>query len=168
MKMKFCLPLLALAALAGPPHESRGQSALRPREFRAPSDAYELTALVRKLRGVKAVTASAVGFASAKGEFFKLSEEILRVGTAEDFKRMAEDENVVVRVMGLVCLAQLGVGQHGEVLRSHLHDASGVALTVGCIRHDTTVGEIARRLLADPNFLGHEDQRASRARAAHD
>jgi hypothetical protein len=167
MRRKFCLSLFVLFALAAFGGESRGQSVLREREFR-PDRAGELTSLVWKLREVKEVSSSAVGFGSAKGEFFKLSEEILRLGSERDFEQMVGDENVVVKVMGLVCLAQLG-GEHSRgLLRLHTTDGRPVRVAEGCVIYDTTVGKLARRLLAEPNFLGHGKKRAAEAGAAHD
>jgi hypothetical protein len=168
VKGKFCLSLFLLAALAALPHESRGQSLLRPREFRSPDSAYELTWLVWKLREVEAISSRAVGFGGAKGEFFKLSEEILRLGAEEDFRRMIGDGNVTVKVMGLVCLAQLGVERHGDLLRLHSSDGRRVRVSKGCVSYETTVGEIARRLLAEPGFLGHGEKRAAGAGAPRD
>jgi len=167
VKRKFCLSLFVPAALAGAVHESRGQSVLRPREFRSPDRAYELTSLVWKLRQAKTVSARSAGYGTG-GEFFKLSEEVLLVGTGRDFRRMIEDENVIVKAMGLVCLARSG-GEHGrELLRLHTSDARPVMVVKDCIVYDTTVGEIARRLLAEPNFLGHEKREAARTGAARD
>ena len=167
-KRRVYLSLFALAALFGLSlAEARGQSVPRPREFRSPDRAYEMTSLVWKLRSVEVISSRAVGFAGVRGEFFKLSEEVLRLGTEEDFRRMIEDENVSVRVMGLVCLAQLGVARHGDLLRRHSSDGREVRLTEGCLTHETTVGEIARRLLSEPSFLGHEKRPAAVAGAAH-
>jgi hypothetical protein len=101
------------------------------------------------------VTSRTPGWGSRPGEFYLLSEEMLRYGSAGDFERLAEDENPVARVMGLVCLAQADAEKSAAVLPLHFGDKAVLFVSDSCVTREMTVGQIARRLLSEPNFLGH-------------
>ena len=148
------------AALLAPCLQAHGQrlGLDRPGAFHSPDRRYELTSLVFELRGVKEVSGSRVGWGGRAGAFFLLSEEFLRYGTEDDFKQMLDDRNPVVRVMGLVCLAQLDAGDRAALIGSRVGDGGEVRLFVGCVTTRATVGGIASRLLSDPNFLGHRSK----------
>jgi hypothetical protein len=153
-KLLSSLPILL--ALCGLCAQARGQPAGPRPEFHTPDRRYEFTSLAFKLRGVKRVTSRTPGWTAAVGEFFRLSEEMLRYGSAGDFERLAEDENPVVRVMGLVCLARADPEKSAAVLPLHFGDQAVVDVSHNCVTYETTVGRLARRLLSEPNFLGHE------------
>jgi len=122
--------------------------------FRTPDKRYELRSVVWKLRTIKQVSSRTPGW-SPPGEFFNLSEDLLHYGEAKDFKKLLEDENPIVRVMGLVCLAQTDFEKYAPTLRSFLIDKAEIVLADTCLIGRTTVGQIAAHLLKDPNFLGH-------------
>ncbi len=146
--------VLIFVALCGTCAAARGQSARPTRELRSPDSGYEFTSLVFKLRSIKLASSRTPGW-SGPGEFFKLSEELLRYGSARDFERLAEDESPVVRVMGLVCLAQVDPARYAAVLPLRLGDRATVSVARDCVLYETTVGELALRLLTEPNFFGH-------------
>lgn len=66
---------------------------------------------------------------------------------------MTNHLNPIVRAMGILCLAQTAKDDSFMVLLSHSNDEAVVYLSQGCFRSEITVGEFAKRLLADPNFL---------------
>lgn len=111
---------------------------------------------VEKLRSVKVIGGSATGFTLTPGEFFTLAQECLKNGTREDFKGLLEDRNPVVRVMGLVCLAQSDQAAYAEVAEAHKGDSAAVSYMIGCVIRHATVGRIAERLVKEPFFLGRE------------
>jgi hypothetical protein len=88
-----------------------------------------------------------------KNEFYQLSKELLKSYKLEDFKRMANQRNPIVRAMGLLCLAQADRDESILILLSHWNDAEEVYLHQGCIVSRITVGEFAQRLLMNPHFL---------------
>ncbi|MFL6231130.1 MAG: hypothetical protein ACJ741_20320 [Pyrinomonadaceae bacterium] len=155
---RFQLSCFIFVVLLGNYYQAHGQSLAPGRGFHAPSRKYELTSLLFRLRLVKEVSSKVVGW-GVRGEFFLLSEDILRVGDEGDFKRMLDDENPIVRAMGLICLAQSNAVKHADALRSRLGDDGQVGLLVGCVGRRARVGEIASMLLADPDFLGHSSKR---------
>jgi hypothetical protein len=114
---------------------------------------------VDKLRSVEVIGGSATGFTLAPGEFFKLSQVFLKNGTTEDFKGLLADKNPVVRVMGLVCLAQTDRAAYAEIAKSQRLDRADVSYMIGCVISHATVAQIADRLIENPFFLGREEGR---------
>jgi hypothetical protein len=119
--------------------------------------AANFSAAVEKLRSVEVIGGSATGFTLAPGEFFKLTQEFLKNGTTGDFKALLEDKNPVVRVMGLVCLAQSDRAAYAEVARAQRRDRAHVSYMIGCVIRHSTVAQFAERLAEDPFFLGQEE-----------
>jgi hypothetical protein len=114
-------------------------------------------AAVDKLRSVEVIGGSATGFTLAPGEFFKLSQELLRNGTAEEFKGLLGDKNPVVRVMGLVCLAQTDRAAYAEIAAARRRDRANVSYMIGCVIRHATVAQLADRLVENPFFFGREE-----------
>ena len=112
---------------------------------------------VDKLRSVEVIGGSATGFTLAPGEFFKLTQEFLKNGTTEDFKGLLEDKNPVVRVMGLVCLAQSDRAAYAEIARAQRRDRADVSYMIGCVIRHATVAQLADRLADNPFFFGREE-----------
>ena len=86
-------------------------------------------------------------------EFYKLSKRFVKSHTPADFRRMVNHFNPVVRAMGLLCLAQTASDESLLVLLSRSNDDAVVYLHQGCLVSKITVGEFAKRLLIDPDFL---------------
>jgi len=114
---------------------------------------------ISKLRSVAVLSDYELVGWSGKHEFFELSKEFLWAGTERDFKRFLSDRNPVVRAMGLLCLAQTDFDKHFLTLFSHTKDKGEVSLAHGCIISRITVGEFAKRLLANPYFLEPEGKK---------
>ena len=157
---KVCLSF-SIALLCGLCPGVRGQIRPARAEFRSPDGRYEFTSSLFKLRSVKRVSSRTPGW-SGPGEFFKLSEELLRYGSAGDFERLIEDKNPVIRVMGLVCLARADPERSAAVLPLHFGDKGIVHVSHNCVTYEATVGEIAGRLSSAPNFLGHQSRPSGR------
>lgn len=117
--------------------------------------------LPAKLRSVKWLSNHDPSFGGGN-EFYQLSKEFLRAYKVEDFERMIDDRNPVVRAMGLLCLAQVAAESHFLTLLSRMKDTEEVSLSEGCLVSRITVGEFARRLLSNPYMLDPEGRRAAR------
>lgn len=155
MRRQICLFFVAVTMLLGGCARVHGQTVDRKQPFRTPDKRYEVRSIVWKLRSLKQVSSATPGW-SPPGEFYKLSVELLRYGSEDEFEKLLKDENPLVRVMGLVCLAQLDFEKHTQTLRAHAIDKAVVTLAHGCEISHPTVGRIAGMLLKNPDFLGHE------------
>jgi hypothetical protein len=105
-----------------------------------------------RLLRVKWISNHDPGFGGSN-EFYRLSKELLKSYKLEDFKRMANQRNPIVRAMGLLCLAQADSGESMLILLSHWNDVEEVYLHQGCFVSRITVGEFAQRLIMNPHFL---------------
>ncbi|HEY0321856.1 MAG TPA: hypothetical protein VGC66_12920 [Pyrinomonadaceae bacterium] len=118
---------------------------------------FMLRAAFSRLKALDSVTSSSVGFAAMPGKFFLLSQDFMKYGSVPFFKELLKNEKPVVRVMGLVCLAQtLSTEEYAEILEAHKADCEEVRYTRGCIGGRATVGQIAQWLKDDPYFFGRE------------
>jgi len=105
------------------------------------------------------VESSAVSFEGRLGLFFMISEGLMfgatsKTHTRENFVFLAQNNNPIVRAMGLHCLAR--TDKHSaQILKSHLKDTSSINCLKGCISRDMTIGEFPRELLHNAYFLGH-------------
>lgn len=86
-------------------------------------------------------------------EFYKLSKQFSKTHTIADFRRMLNHVDPIVRAMGLLCVAQSAKDESFWVLLSHSDDKAVVYLHRGCLVSQITIGEFAKRLLVDPDFL---------------
>lgn len=155
MRRQICLFFVALTMSLGGCARVHGQAVDRTQPFRTPDKRYEVRSIVWKLRSLKQISSATPGWASQPGEFYRLSVELLRYGSADEFEKLLKDENPLVRVMGLVCLAQLDFEKHSRTLRAHAIDKAVVTLAHECVISHPTVGRIAGMLLENPDFLGH-------------
>lgn len=111
-----------------------------------------LEAEINKLKTIDHVTGNAVYMSGTPGDFFILSKVFIQKGTEKDFLKMAEDENPVVRCMGLLCLAQNK--QSLNVLKEHIADRDIVHYCPGgCMVGRITVGGFVRELFNNANHL---------------
>ena len=101
-----------------------------------------------------------IGWTLEAGEFHKLSREALKNGTVQDFEALLKDENPIVRVLALICLAQsLDAEQFGVLAKTLFADEARVKYTNGCMLNQIgTVGEIAKRLAENRFFLTDDDK----------
>jgi hypothetical protein len=113
---------------------------------------------IKQLKTVRAVSGSHVGLPPTPGYFFILSKVFIKKGTEEDFLKLVEDKNPVVRCMGLLCLAQNK--QSINVLKKHITDTDIITyFPMGCVGVKVSVGYFAKVLLNDANHLGHGSSR---------
>ncbi|MHC4533786.1 MAG: hypothetical protein ACYS6K_07535 [Planctomycetota bacterium] len=115
---------------------------------------------IEQLKKARRVTGSAVGFGGSPGEFFNLSKVFLQKGKEEDILKLTEDENPVVRSMGILCLAKHT--KSANKLRKHITD-SGIIYYFpgGCMGSQITVGNFVRKLLLDVNHLDRRNRSLS-------
>ena len=105
-----------------------------------------------ELMKVKWISNHDPGFGGGN-DFYKLSKQFMKTHTAADFRRMVNHFNPIVRAMGLLCLAQTEKDESLLILLSHAKDEAEVYLHQGCLVSKITVGEFAKRLLTEPDFL---------------
>ena len=158
--MRWTLSLLVLAVICvdAAAQEHSWRSAERSNAL-GDSQYSSFLPVVRKVEHLESVSYR-VGFTLAAGEFHKLSEECLRLGRVEDFKALLRDQNPIVRVMGLICLAQsIDSDEFGETAKTLYMDGALVKYTNGCILDQSaTVGTIAKLLVEKRFFLAPEDK----------
>jgi hypothetical protein len=118
-----------------------------------------LEAIIDRVRSLDRMTYR-VGFGLAAGEFHSLSQEALRAGTPDDFKRLLTDWTPLVRVLGLICLAQSVSAVEAEVASAAASldkDKAVIMFTNGCVMDQTsTVADITRRIVEGRFFLAGE------------
>jgi hypothetical protein len=122
------------------------------------SQSSRFEAAVGKVRRLESVSYR-IGFTLEPGEFYKLSQECLKYGTADNFRGLLTDGSPAVRVLGLICLAKsVNAEEFAEVARPLFSDDAQVRYTNGCVLNQrATVGQIARRLAEGRFFLAGEN-----------
>ncbi|MHC4351479.1 MAG: ankyrin repeat domain-containing protein [Planctomycetota bacterium] len=119
----------------------------------------ELDRLLREvataqLDNLGTVSGSAVGFAARPGAFYTISLILSEPFEEAEFLKMTRDDNPVVRAMGLICLARHDRTRYEETIQSFYSDRTEVRyMPMGCILGGTTLGELAMRILQDPDAL---------------
>ena len=118
-----------------------------------------LEAIIDRVRSLDRMT-YAIGFGLAPGEFHSLSQEALRAGTPDDFKRLLTDWTPLVRVLGLICLAQSVSAVEVEVASAAAFldtDKAVITFTNGCVTNQTsTVADMTRQIVEGRFFLSGE------------
>ena len=162
MSWTLTLLVLTLISVDAAAQEHNWRSAERANAL-ANSQYSSFLTVVKKVELLKSVSYR-VGLTLAAGEFHKLSEECLRLGRVEDFKVLLRDQNPIVRVMGLICLAQsIGPDEFAENAKALYTDAAPVRYTNGCVLNQSaTVGMIAKRLVEKRFFLAAEEREVDR------
>ena len=158
MKHSFWIVSLMCLLLSGP--EASAQERLnRALQVDVAVSQSAFTAVVRKVGRLESVSYR-VGWTLEAGEFHKLSEECLRYGSLEDLKALLGDENPILRVLGLICLAKsVGPEEFIAIAKPLYVDGAQVRITNGCIlNRNATVGAIAEQLAGDRFFLAAEDK----------
>ena len=112
-------------------------------------------AAVVRLRKMKFVMARKIGPSAltAPSEYYRLMLQCLKYGSEEDFERLLENRRPVVRVMGLVCLAQANPARYKSIHGKYVSDEAHVWVAHGCVLAQSTVGHIAKLLLKEPKLL---------------
>lgn len=111
-----------------------------------------LEADIMQLRNMGAVTGSAIGVGASPGSFYILLKVFIKKGAEEDFIKLTEHKNPVVRCMGLFCFAQHR--KSINILKEHITDSDIITYCPGgCVFDRTTVGSFARELLNNTNSL---------------
>ena len=156
--IKRLLPAAGIVLLAASAAAAQGHSfdiTLRVRGGSVALTRYE--AITRRVRALDRMVYR-VGWGLAPGEFYALSQECLRSGTPDDFKRLLLDATPFVRVMGLICLAQsIGPLELADAAFWLDRDKAVVTYTNGCVQDQrSTVGALARELIEGQFFIAGE------------
>ncbi len=111
-----------------------------------------LDADIQQLRKIGIVDGAAVGASPQPGSFYSLIKNFLKKGTEDDFIKLTEDKNPIVRSMGLLCLA---VNKKSiNILREHLTDRDMIHYCpLGDVIEGNTVGGFVWELLHNVNLL---------------
>src|SRR5687767_10107357 len=106
------------------------------------SQSLSLESVLSRVRLLKSVSYR-IGWTLEAGEFHKLSREALKNGTVQEFEALLKDENPIVRVLALICLAQsLDAEQFGVLAKTLFADEARMKYTNGCMLNQSgTVGE---------------------------
>ena len=113
-----------------------------------------LSFVIGRLQAIKEISNhERIGWGSANNEFYNLSKELLKMRMEKDFRQMITNSSPVVRAMGLLCLTQMNEDERYSTLSPFIEDPERVSLAEGCMISTITIGEFARRLLANPYFL---------------
>ena len=109
--------------------------------------------IVQQVRSLDSLTYR-VGWMLAPGEFYRLSQEGLRSGTPQDFRRLLTDPTPLVRLMGMLWLARSVDDRELAAAAARMAgDRTVVIYTDGCLVGErATVGEIAS-WIADRRFF---------------
>lgn len=148
----------AMILVAGSTASAQGRSFnLTPRVRAGLALHSGLEAIIDRVRSLDRMTYR-IGFGLAPGEFHSLSQDALRAGTPDDFERLLSDWTPLVRVLGLICLAQsvsaVEVTHAAAVLDT---DNAVIRYTNGCIMDQTsTVADLTRRIVEGRFFLSGE------------
>lgn len=153
--MKFSLWLVSVMALLSSGLEASAQEPVHraPRvNFAFSQSAF--TEVVKKVRRLESVSYR-VGFGLAPGEFHKLTEDALRHASLDELKALLAEDNPILRVLGLICLARsVGSKEFLAIARPLYHDGAKVKITNGCVLDQSvTVGAIAKQLAEGRFFL---------------
>jgi len=127
-----CLLGAAAGAIAGA-QEPKGPKALK--DARA------------QIQSAKVVDEGGMGISGKIGPFDRLQPVFLKHGNAEYFKAMLKDKHVMVRIMGMRCLAKTQRRKCAPLLRERLTGRTFITTMRGCIVDHTTEGGYARCLL---------------------
>ncbi len=117
--------------------------------------------IVEQVRSLDSLTWR-VGWALAPGEFYKLSQEGLRSGTPDDFRRLLRDPTPLVRLMALLCLASSIDDTELAAAAALMHaDTTVVTYANGCLLEErSTVGQLSRWIAERRFSLRRESARA--------
>jgi hypothetical protein len=104
---------------------------------------------VAALRKLDSVEGSAVGYAGDTGRFTLIAERVVARGTLHGHLRMTQDQQVIVRSMGLLCVARrLEPAAAARVLRGRLRGRQTFTyFPGGCVGQTYSEGAFARALL---------------------
>jgi len=128
----MCLLCATAGAVAG---------AQEPKEPKALKDARG------QIQSAKVVDKGGMYYEGNTGPFDLLQPVFLKHGSAEYFKAMLKDKHVMVRIMGMRCLAKAEGRKCAPLLRQRLTGRTFITTIDGCIVDHTTEGGYARRLL---------------------
>lgn len=100
------------------------------------------------------VDGDAVGYAAEEGKFYRLSQVFLEYGREEDFIKMLNARDPVVRVMAIWCLNKIDREKHLSTIKS-MYDDRGLVpfMPVGCMVGFQSVGQIAKEIVECPRLL---------------
>jgi ankyrin repeat protein len=110
----------------------------------------------KHLFDLKEVTGSAVYYPAIPGDFYTISLILSDPFEEEKFLDMLQNDNPVVRAMGLICLARENLPLYEKNIRSFYTDTAVVRYDPrGCVVTGITLGQLAKRLIEDPNMISY-------------
>lgn len=135
-----------------------------------PSADAELDQIIAKVAvdhvdDLEEVSGYAVGGMGSEGEFYTASLILSAHLKDEDFLRMSDSQNAIVRAMALICLARRDVARYQTTIRSFYDDAAEVRyVPSGCVVRPISLGALARIILDNPTTLQYWDPDKTRRR----
>jgi tetratricopeptide (TPR) repeat protein len=130
---------------------------------RLPSNDVELNQVIANaafdhLGDLEEISGYAVGYGAGPGEFYTVSLILADCAKEDDFLKMTENANPVIRAMALICLARQDIVRYQTIIRSFLQDATEVGyVPMGCGIGSTSLAALAQNILEDPNTLQYWD-----------
>ena len=114
-------------------------------------------ALIVAIAGrLSVLSGRSVGPSASKGIFFRLVREALKFGSEQDFRNWMTHPRPQVRALGLACLCLRQPPDLEIAAAPLLSDQAVVNVRpIGCASNRQTIAVFAKRLLADPTYLGH-------------
>ncbi len=97
------------------------------------------------------VSGGAVYYGAIPGDFYTVSLIVSEPFEEEKFLDMLQNDNPVVRAMGLICLARENPLLYKEKIHSLYADTASVAYVPGgCVVIGITIGDLARNIIEEP------------------
>jgi ankyrin repeat protein len=114
------------------------------------------TVATRHLDDLDEVSGYAVGYSGSPGDFYTLSLILSTPFEEDDFLKMVQNVNPVVRAMALICLARCDASRYGEIIRSFNRDTAEVAyVPFGCGVGRISLDKLAKSIVEDRNVLDY-------------
>jgi hypothetical protein len=102
------------------------------------------------------VSGSAVYYGAEPGDFYTVSLILTEPFEEEKFLNMLQNDNPVVRAMGLICLARENLPLYAEDILPLCTDTARVSyVPAGCVVTGITLDKLARNIIVDPNYLNY-------------
>ncbi len=115
-------------------------------------------AAMRCLKSLRTVSGDSVQCLGCAGEFYIISGILRERLKDEDFVRMTESGNPILRLTGLVCLGKSDIDRYGTMIQSFSDDPEEINFfPIGSSVYRVTVGKIVGMILRNPNFLEYAE-----------
>jgi hypothetical protein len=113
---------------------------------------YDIIPYYNQIQSLRHVGGFMVGDGPDPSEFYLLSKKILELGNAKTYTTMLEDNNPIVKSMGIVCLSYKIENSKSEINKL-IDDQTVISVfPFGCTGEYMTVGKFAAKILNIPGF----------------